>query len=143
MFNTKIDKFDEYDNEIHSIDKQELDLLKQLSDMRKKKEIVQLKRRDYGICYYSDKIKRKNILIQAQEYGYSLEKIEELKPYIENWNQDIIDNDKIDSLRFMESFVNDNLNFINDDQGKNCLSKWLYKIGKVCRDEGGNTNNED
>ena len=58
--------------------------------------------------YYLEKEKRENLLNQAKAYGYSERKINELLPYIDNWNQDIITNDTIDSFRMIEKFVNDN-----------------------------------
>ena len=48
------------------------------------------------------------LLNQAKEYGYSEIKIDFLRPYVDNWNQDIITKDIIDSFRMVEKFVNDN-----------------------------------
>ena len=48
------------------------------------------------------------MLSQAKEYGYSETKINALMPYVDNWNQDIITKDIIDSFRMVEKFVNDN-----------------------------------
>lgn len=95
MFNNKIDKFDEYDNKISNLSQEELELSKKLADIRENKEKLQLERRDYGIQYYLDKVKRQTIIELAEQFGYSPDKLEELRPYIENWNQDIVDNDRL------------------------------------------------
>lgn len=132
MFNNNIDKFDEYDNQISNLSQEELELSKKLIDLRKNKEKLQLERRDYGIQYYLDKGKRQTLIEQAEQFGYSPEKLEELRPYIENWNQDIVDNDRLDSFRMVEKFVNDN----QEPYTKNIL----YKIAQLFSDKGGNNN---
>ena len=123
MFNNKIDKFDEYDNKISNLSQEELELSKKLADIRENKEKLQLERRDYGIQYYLDKVKRQTIIELAEQFGYSPDKLEELRPYIENWNQDIVDNDRLDSLRMVEKFVNDN----QEPYTKNIL----YKLAQL------------
>ena len=62
----------------------------------------------YGIKYYLEREKRESLLRQAKAYGYSEQKINALIPYVDNWNQDIITKDIIDSFRMLEKFVNDN-----------------------------------
>ena len=103
MFNNKIDKFEQYDNKISALSQEELELTKRLADVKKEKETLQLERRDFGIRCYLDKEKRREILEQARKLGYSPDKLNELEPYIENWNQDVIDNDKLDSFRIIDS----------------------------------------
>jgi hypothetical protein len=132
VFNNKIDKFDEYDNKISNLSQEELELSKKLADIRENKEKLQLERRDYGIQYYLDKVKRQTIIELAEQFGYSPDKLEELRPYIENWNQDIVDNDRLDSLRMVEKFVNDN----QEPYTKNIL----YKLAQLFSDKGGNSN---
>ena len=132
MFNNKIDKFDQYDNKISTLSQEELELTKKLEDIKKEKEALQLERRDFGIHYYLDKNKRKELLEQAQQLGYSPDKLNDLMPYIENWNQDVVDNDKLDSFRIVEKFINDN----QEPYKENIL----YKISQLFSDRGGNKN---
>ena len=49
-----------------------------------------------------------------------------------NRNQDIVDNDRLDSLRMVEKFVNDN----QEPYTKNIL----YKLAQLFSDKGGNSN---
>ena len=79
-----------------------------------------------------DKNKRKELLEQAQKLGYSPDKLNDLMPYIENWNQDVVDNDKLDSFRIVEKFINDN----QEPYKENIL----YKISQLFSDRGGNKN---
>ena len=132
MFNNKIDKFDQYDNKISTLSQEELELTKKLENIKKEKEALQLERRDFGIHYYLDKNKRKELLEQAQKLGYSPDKLNDLMPYIENWNQDVVDNDKLDSFRIVEKFINDN----QEPYKENIL----YKISQLFSDRGGNKN---
>lgn len=132
MFNNKIDKFDQYDNKISTLSQEELELTKKLEDIKKEKKALQLERRDFGIRYYLDKNKRKELLEQAQKSGYSPDKLNDLMPYIENWNQDVVDNDKLDSFRIVEKFINNN----QEPYKENIL----YKISQLFSDRGGNKN---
>lgn len=132
MFNNKIDKFDQYDNKISTLGQEELELAKKLEDIKKEKKALQLERRDFGIRYYLDKNKRKELLEQAQKLGYSPDKLNDLMPYIENWNQDVVDNDKLDSFRIVEKFINNN----QEPYKENIL----YKISQLFSDRGGNKN---
>ena len=132
MFNNKIDKFDQYDNKISTLSQEELELTKKLEDIKKEKKALQLERRDFGIRYYLDKNKRTELLEQAQKLGYSQDKLNDLMPYIENWNQDVVDNDKIDSFRIVEKFINNN----QEPYKENIL----YKISQLFSDRGGNKN---
>ena len=122
MFNNKIDKFEQYDNKISALSQEELELTKRLADVKKEKETLQLERRDFGIKCYLDKEKRREILEQARKLGYSPDKLNELEPYIENWNQDVIDNDKLDSFRIIDKFI------INNQEPYN--ENILYKISQ-------------
>lgn len=132
MFNNKIDKFEQYDNKISALSQEELELTKRLADVKKEKETLQLERRDFGIKCYLDKEKRREILEQARKLGYSPDKLNELEPYIENWNQDVIDNDKLDSFRIIDKFI------INNQEPYN--ENILYKISQFFSDRGGNGN---
>lgn len=132
MFNNKIDKLDQYDNKISTLSQQELELTKKIDDIRKEKEKLKLERRDIGIQNYLDKDKRIKILEQAQKLGYSPNKLSDLRPYIENWNQDVVDNDKIDSFRIAEEFIAN-----NQEPYK---SNFLYKISQIFSDRGGKNN---
>lgn len=115
MFNNKIDKFEQYDNKISALSQEELELTKRLADVKKEKETLQLERRDFGIRCYLDKEKRREILEQARKLGYSPDKLNELEPYIENWNQDVIDNDKLDSFRIIDKFIINNQEPYNEN----------------------------
>lgn len=128
MFNNKIDKFEQYDNKISALSQEELELTKRLADVKKEKETLQLERRDFGIKCYLDKEKRREILEQARKLGYSPDKLNELEPYIENWNQDVIDNDKLDSFRIIDKFI------INNQEPYN--ENILYKISQFFSDRG-------
>lgn len=55
-------------------------------------------RRDYGIKQYLDKKKREELLGNAERYGYSPEKLRELRVYVDEWNQDCVTNDVLDSF---------------------------------------------
>ena len=132
MFNNKIDKFEQYDNKISALSQEELELTKRLADVKKEKETLQLERRDFGIKCYLNKEKRREILEQARKLGYSPDKLNELEPYIENWNQDVIDNDKLDSFRIIDKFIINNQEHYNENI--------LYKISQFFSDRGGNRN---
>lgn len=132
MFGNRIDRFDEYDNKISGLEQEELELLKRISDIKKNKEKLQLERRDFGIQYYGSKTKRQKLFELAQKYGYSPEKLNEMKPFLEDWNQDVVNNDKLDSLRVIEKFVNDN----QEPYTQNIF----YRVYQCFTDKGGNSN---
>ena len=127
MFNGKIDKFAEFDNQISDLNSSKLQYLKEIKkiddEITNKKE----DRLNYGIKYYLEKEKRENLLSQAKAYGYSETKINELLPYVDNWNQDIITKDIIDSFRMVEKFVNDNQ--------ENYKGNILYRFSKFLNGE--------
>lgn len=130
MLRNRIDRFDEFDNKISVLKQEELALAKRMSDVRKDIEKLQLKRRDFGIQYYGNKVQRQKLFELAGKYGYSPEKLNEMEAFIENWNQDVVDNDGLDSLRVMEKFVNDN----QEPYTKSIL----YKLNQLFTDKGGN-----
>ena len=108
MFNGKIDKFTEFDNQISNLNSDKLEHLREIKKLDDEISNKEEERLNYGIKYYLEKGKRESLLSQAKEYGYSETKINALMPYVDNWNQDIITKDIIDSFRMVEKFVNDN-----------------------------------
>lgn len=108
MFNRRIDEFTKLDNQISNLNKNKLEYVREIKKIDNEISNKEEERLNYGIKYYLEKEKRENLLNQAKAYGYSERKINELLPYIDNWNQDIITNDTIDSFRMIEKFVNDN-----------------------------------
>lgn len=127
MFNRKIDKFTEFDNQLSNLNSDKLEHLRKIKKIDDEISNTAEEKLNYGIKYYLEKGKRENLLSQAKAYGYSEMKINELLPYVENWNQDIITNDIIDSFRMIEKFVNDN-------QG-NYKGNILYKFSKLVNGE--------
>ncbi len=108
MFGGKIDKFTEFDNQISNLNSNKLEHLNEIKKIEDEITNKEEERLNYGLKYYLEKEKRENLLNQAKEYGYSEIKIDFLRPYVDNWNQDIITKDIIDSFRMVEKFVNDN-----------------------------------
>lgn len=108
MFNGKIDKFTEFDNQISSLNSDKLEHLREIKKIDDEISNKEEERLNYGIKYYLEREKRESLLGQAKAYGYSEQKINALIPYVDNWNQDIITKDIIDSFRMLEKFVNDN-----------------------------------
>ncbi len=131
MFKNKIDQFEEYDNKIQALNQQELEHLKEISNIREAKKKLEIERRDCGIRTYLEKEKRERILEQARQYGYSYEKLEELQNFVNTWNQDVVDNDIIDSFRMIEAFIEDN----QAAYKKNIF----YRVSKCFADRGGNS----
>lgn len=125
MFNNKIDEFQRYDNEIYNLEQKEIELKKELQNIETKKESLRMKRRDYGISYFQDVEKRNEILETAKECGFSPTKIKDLEPYLKSWNQDIIDNDIINSFRLVEKYVDERRPYKNNSFYR--LSKILQK----------------
>lgn len=76
--------------------------------------------------------KEKNYWKMLKKYGYSPEKLRELKVYVDEWNQDCVTNDVLDSFRVIEEFVKD-----NQEQYKGNI---MYKFSKFLSDEGRNLN---
>lgn len=132
MFRNRIDRFDEYDNRITDLEQEKLELVKRLSDIEKEKEKLQLERRDFGIQYYGNKLKRQKLFELADKYGYSPEKLNEMRPLLETWNQDVVNNEELDSLRIIEKFVNDNQ--------ESYTQSIFYKVYQCFTDKGGNSN---
>ena len=128
MFKGKIDKFTEFDNQILELNTGKLEYLKEINKIDDEISNKEEERLNYGIKYYLEKEKRENLLSQAKAHGYSEQKINALMPYVDNWNQDIITRDIIDSFRMIEKFVNDN----QEDYKGNVL----YKLAKFINGEG-------
>ena len=104
----KLCKFDEFDNDIGKMQRERLEHIRQLNSLDNSIESKEEARRDYGLRYYGNKEKRKTLLIEARAYGYSEERIRELFPYVETWNQDCVTNDILDRFRLVEKFVEEN-----------------------------------
>lgn len=122
MVNGKINKFEEFDNQISRLNSDKLEHLnaiKKIDDELSNKEEEKV---NFGIRYYLEKGKREYLLRQAKECGYSEQKIKELVPYVDNWNQDIVTWEVIESFRMLEKFVNEN----QEDYKGNIL----YKLAK-------------
>lgn len=108
MFNSKIDKFTTYDNKISDLKTKKTEYLKMIQGIDEQISNIVDERRDYGIKQYLDKKKREELLGNAEKYGYSPEKLRELKVYVDEWNQDCVTNDVLDSFRVIEEFVKNN-----------------------------------
>lgn len=132
MFDRKIDKFTEFDNMLSELRTDKLEYLKKIDILDEKISNTVEEKRNYGLRYFLDREKRENLLEQAAKYGYSPLKINELQPYIDNWNQDIITNEVVNSFRIVEQFVND-----NQEKYK---GHFMYKVSKLFQSQGGNEN---
>ena len=132
MFNSKIDKFTKYDNKISDLKTKKTEYLKMIQGIDEQISNTVDEKRDYGIKHYLDREKRKELLENAEKYGYSLEKINELRVFIDEWNQDCVTNDVLDSFRVIEEFVKN-----NQEQYKENI---MYKFSKFLSNEGRNSN---
>lgn len=130
MFNSKIDKFTAYDNKIADLRTREVECLKMIQGLEEQISNMIDEKRDYGIKRYLDKRKREELLEKAEEYGYSLEKINELRKYVEEWNQDCVTIDVLDGFKVMEEFVKN-----NQEPYKTSI---MYKFSKLMSNERGN-----
>lgn len=132
VFNSKIDKFTTYDNKISDLKTKKTEYLKMIQGIDEQISNIVDERRDYGIKQYLDKKKREELLENAEKYGYYPEKLRELKVYVDEWNQDCVTNDVLDSFRVIEEFVKN-----NQEQYKGNI---MYKFSKFLSDEGRNSN---
>ena len=131
VFNSKIDKFTTYDNKISDLKTKKTEYLKMIQGIDEQISNIVDERRDYGIKQFLDK-NIKEQLENAEKYGYSPEKLRELKVYVDEWNQDCVTNDVLDSFRVIEEFVKN-----NQEQYKGNI---MYKFSKFLSDEGRNSN---
>ena len=132
MFNSKIDKFTTYDNKISDLKTKKTEYLKMIQGIDEQISNTVDEKRDYGIKHFLDREKRKELLENAEIYGYSPEKINELRVFIDEWNQDCVTNDVLDSFRLIEEFVKN-----NQGQYKGNI---MYKFSKFLSNEGRNSN---
>ena len=132
MFNSKIDKFTTYDNKISDLKTKKTEYLKMIQGIDEQISNTVDEKRDYGIKHYLDREKRKELLENAEKYGYSLEKINELRVFIDEWNQDCVTNDVLDSFRVIDEIVKN-----NQEQYKENI---MYKFSKFLSNEGRNSN---
>ncbi|MDD4371133.1 MAG: hypothetical protein PHD56_08680 [Anaerostipes sp.] len=132
MFNGKIDKFEEIDNEIDTLKTSKLELKHEIDKIDIQITNKEEARMNYGIQYFLNREKRENLLNEALKYGYSEVKIKQLQPFVDNWNQDIVTKDILDSFRTIEKFVNNN----HEPYKENIM----YKFSKIFHNEGGNIN---
>lgn len=132
MFNSKIDKFTTYDNRISDLKTKKTKYLKMIQYIDEKISNTVDEKRDYGIKHYLDRKQREELLETAEKYGYSPEKINELRMYVDEWNQDCVTNDVLDSFRVIEKFVKDNQESYKENI--------MYKFSKFLSNEGRNSN---
>ena len=132
MFSGKIDKFVEFDNKISDLKTKKTECLKMIQGLDEQLSNTVDERLNYGIKYYFDKQKRHELLELAAQYGYSPEKLSQLRKYVDEWNQDVITNDILDSFRMVEQFVND-----NQETYKGNI---MYKFSKFLSNDGRNSN---
>lgn len=130
MFINRQDKFDDIDNQIDVLEQEKLHFQKRITEIVETIKNKKDERRNYGIQRYKSKDFRENLLNEALQYGYSEKKINELKQYIEYWNQDNVTNSVIDRFRMVEEFVDQ-----NREPYKN---SFLYKVSKTF--DGGSKN---
>ncbi len=132
MFNSKIDKFTEFDNRISELRTEKTECLKMIQGIDKQISNTVDERLNYGIKYYLDRQERQELLEAAARYGYSPEKLSQLQKYVDEWNQDVITNDILDSFRMVEQFVQDNQEIYKGNI--------MYKFSKFLSKEGRNSN---
>lgn len=132
MFNSKIDKFTAYDNKISDLKTKKTEYLKMIQGIDEQISNTVDEKRDYGIKHYLDRKQRKELLETAEKYGYSPEKLNELRMYVDEWNQDCVTNDVLDSFRVIEEFVKDNQESYKENI--------MYKFSKFLSNEGRNSN---
>lgn len=132
MFSGKIDKFVEFDNKISDLKTKKTEYLKMIQGLDEQLSNTVDERLNYGIKYYLDKQKRHELLELAAQYGYSPEKLSQLRKYVDEWNQDVITNDVLDSFRMVEQFVYD-----NQETYKGNI---MYKFSKFLSSGGRNSN---
>lgn len=131
MFNGKIDKFLEFDNKISNLNSKKNEYLKMIQRLDEQISNTNDEKLNYGIKHYLDKQKRQELLELAAKYGYSPEKLSQLQKYVDEWNQDVITNDVLDSFRMVEQFVHE-----NQEPYKGNI---MYKLSKFLNNEGGNS----
>ena len=132
MFNSKIDKFTMYNNKISDLRHKKTEQVKIIQGIDEKISNTVNEKLDYGIKYFLDREKRKELLENAEKYGYSPKIINELRVFIDEWNQDCVTNDVLDSFKFLEEFVKD-----NQEPYKGNI---MYKFSKFLSNEGRNSN---
>ena len=132
VFNSKIDKFTTYDNRISDLKTKKTECLKMIQDIDEQISNTVDEKRDYGIKHYLDRKQREELLETAEKYGYSPEKLNELRMYVDEWNQDCVTNDVLDSFRVIEKFVKDNQESYKENI--------MYKFSKFLSNEGRNSN---
>lgn len=132
VFNSKIDKFTAYDNKISDLKTKKTEYLKMIQGIDEQISNTVDEKRDYGIKHYLDRKQRKELLETAEKYGYSPEKLNELRMYVDEWNQDCVTNDVLDSFRVIEEFVKDNQESYKENI--------MYKFSKFLSNEGRNSN---
>lgn len=136
MLKNQIDEFERYDRNLSNTRQEILELSNKLSLKREQEKQLKIERRDFGIQYYGEKEKRRKILDTAKQYGYSNTKIEELRPYIDNWNQDVINNGVISDFRMIEKYIEE-----YNNKSKPYAKNIFYKISKSFS-SGGNSNED-
>ena len=132
VFNSKIDKFTMYNNKISDLRHKKTEQVKIIQGIDEKISNTVNEKLDYGIKYFLDREKRKELLENAEKYGYSPKIINELRVFIDEWNQDCVTNDVLDSFKFLEEFVKD-----NQEPYKGNI---MYKFSKLLSSEGRNSN---
>ncbi len=132
MFNSKIDKFTMYNNKISDLRNKKTEQVKIIQGIDEKISNTVNEKLDYGIKYFLDREKRKELLENAEKYGYSPKKIDELRVFIDEWNQDCVTNDVLDSFKVLEEFVKN-----NQEPYKGNI---MYRFSKILSNEGRNSN---
>lgn len=132
MFIKKTDKIDDYNNQIKLAKNEILELTRKLESKKEELNNISNEKRDYGIHKYLSKEYRVSLLSQAKALGYSIQIIEKLEQYVEEWNQDVITDDIIDSFKIIEEFIKN-----KQEPYKDSI---VYKIGKFFDCNGGNGN---
>lgn len=116
MLSLKRDKLDEYDNDI-------ADKFREINKINNEIMKTEKKKHEYGFNLFNNKQKRRDIISEADKYGFSKKKIEIMNQYANEWNQDNVTNDVIDVFHLAEKFV------------KNCQegykNNFLYKLSKM------------
>lgn len=115
MFNNRINKIKECGNKISDLNTKKIKYLKKKQVIEEKIKIIDEEisnideeKFSHEFQLYLNKERREELLQNAEKYGYSHKKICELKEISDEWNQDRIGRNELDSFRDVEVYVKNN-----------------------------------
>lgn len=135
----KKETLESLDKELNETRQQKLEYLNFINKLDKREKELSDRRRDMGLKQYSNMTVRNRLIDEGEKRGFSKLKIDSLRECNDNWNQDEVDNEIIDTFILLENFIKD----VENKRNKKNKKGLFYILGDLAYPYGKGGENND